>query len=931
MCYNLLKQTIIWRSLMETIFKPNVFIINAKAGHGKDTVRSIIEKHYEKHLMTSEKVSFAETAKGLCTVLIPENIINMPEHKNMEPIDLLEHLKDNRPDLELFKGYNARKTLQYVLGNMFRSFSKDIHIGWCSTKIHNSLIENNFKVVFNCTDNRYENERKFLRTLNSIKNNYDLLDYLRFKILNAKPNLNYTDLEKSFNEAFKGDISVNDIRVKKLLNGTLAAIQSMELPQPTKKWIEKEPDLSKLSFEEALEEGFINVFRPLLDPNKNYDSNNNVEQEIKTYTGMDDASILKVKEFYKSFGIDFSIKNIKKYGYLRADPTHLSERELDTLLSERVINDPFDKNGNNTLKTKIINEIEKKENKLKNIKIESKRRETINISLPANLVLDINNIENLANLDISLYRETIKNISKLGLVLDKGKLSNIFNYTNALNILSEDEKNVIPEFHMGVITRNAPYEARLIHQSLRHHKIYPEFMAFTNGKKRSEYNEQFSVDCVITHSARSEKDHVNKEFLAVKAGSLRESINKIEKDPTIKNILDFYQSTIDIYGIKQTPVSKEKIDIYQNKLNEVKKYFKERNLMDFSLKGFELDNKSKLGNYTPVFDEKDYKIKNPKELNIELSNHIIKGYHTTGTAIIEKLNIIEKNNPSDIKINVFVSDENISDKELNDIKNNIEKNAINVALGKGKNIDLYITNDNEECKKMNLMGKPSITIENRNLNKKELEKIRKGPLRMLFDLDEVVVKDEETLFRLHSLRFFNSYQQNYYEIPLNKGPLFGAFYKFGKISKSYDELLEKNRNVGAEPNREEKPLTVAALTSRGGHFPCMRFMNFMEKNELFMDEALFMGGKDKTEHILYNMKLNGLVQFIDDHPIHVKRIREAIEKEDIKNISVSQCVSGIHAKTMSQSQDIKSETDKVKQLLAKNIDKKRRLKNKKAP
>lgn len=258
-------------------------------------------------------------------------------------------------------------------------------------------------------------------------------------------------------------------------------------------------------------------------------------------------------------------------------------------------------------------------------------------------------------------------------------------------------------------------------------------------------------------------------------------------------------------------------------------------------------------------------------------------------------------------------------------------------LAKNKNIkikieekqsDLHLTDNSKECKELNTKGKASITIENRKLNSKDIDKINKGPLRMLFDLDEVVVKDEETLFRLHSLRFFNSYQQNYYEIPLNKGPLFEAFYKFGKISKYYDEKLEANREVGKEKDINNKPISIAALTSRGGHFPCMRFMNFMEKNELFMDEALFMGGKDKTEHILYNMKLDGLVQFIDDHPIHVKRIKEAISKENIKNITVSQCVSGIHANTLDEDKGLEMEKEKVKKLLAKNENTK---KTKRAP
>lgn len=903
------------------IYKPTCFVINAFAGHGKDTVKDFMAQYYQTKLIDSEQSSFAAKAKKMVADIIPEEVQNKFPDKN--GVELLEYLKDNEHKIEIIPGFNTRKVLQVYLGNVLRTLDPNIHISWRAKEMHKSMIEKDFNTVFLCTDNRYLNERSFLLTLNTIESNIEKIDYLRYFVNKNKPNFTTQEIEKLFLEKFGSNEALKNPKIQKLIQSTQEALNELDIPKSVKKYEEANPDLSEKSFEEAMDLGFINIFRPMVSPDLKSEPIDLIEH-IKTYSGTSDEKIQEMQYLYQSYGLSFDLKNLQKYGFLRADPSHPSEKELQKYLSERILNDPFDENQNNQLKTKLTQFLIKKENDLKNAP-KKEKKETINISLPISLALDCEHIEKLAKLDIGLYKDTIKSISKKGLVLEEGLFSDIFKFTNHINTLSEDSNS--PEFHMGIVTRNAPYDARLIHQSLKHHKIYPEFMAFTNGKSRSEFNKQFSVDFAYTHSNNSQNDHIKNKFLSLNISHLKRESNKVMDNPTIENVLNFYKSSIlkTLKNIENKKIEensiKEKAKIFYRKLVKIEEHFKDKMLLNFSLEGFNYKNENKLGEYTKIFHEKDYKIKNPKELNINFSSKCFKEYYNNGLGLLEKYIQIKQKNQSDIGININIINESSENFKIKESLKELlgEESFKNIVFKKeiDSKSDLFITSNKEECRKYNLKNIPSITItsDNKKLYEEDIKTINKGPLRAIFDLDEVVVKDEETLYRMHSLQFFNSFQENYYESPFHKGPLFDAFYKIGKISKHFEE------------SKEEKPLIVSALTSRGGHFPCMRFMNFMEKNELYMDEALFMGGKEKTQHIIYNMKKDGFVNFIDDHPAHVSRILEAIEETELKNISVSQCVSGIHSLKLSEKNLFEKEKEKVKKLLQ-NAEKSKQKKTK---
>ena len=50
--------------------------------------------------------------------------------------------------------------------------------------------------------------------------------------------------------------------------------------------------------------------------------------------------INEIESNYTQFNIDFNYDNITKYGFLRANPNHPSERELDERKPEALINYP---------------------------------------------------------------------------------------------------------------------------------------------------------------------------------------------------------------------------------------------------------------------------------------------------------------------------------------------------------------------------------------------------------------------------------------------------------------------------------------------------------------------------------------------------------------------------------------------------------------
>ena len=60
------------------------------------------------------------------------------------------------------------------------------------------------------------------------------------------------------------------------------------------------------------------------------------------FTNLSLIEVNKIEESYNKFNIDFNVENIQKYSFLRADPNHISERQLDGRKPAAFLNNPKD-------------------------------------------------------------------------------------------------------------------------------------------------------------------------------------------------------------------------------------------------------------------------------------------------------------------------------------------------------------------------------------------------------------------------------------------------------------------------------------------------------------------------------------------------------------------------------------------------------------
>lgn len=324
--------------------------ISGYAGHGKDTLKTIMFENYDNLFM---EISMAETLKNNATQLITDKFIELTGESNK--LNALNKLKDSFPDVDFFAGLNTRSFLQKLGTEYYRNMYDDIHTNFVALKILKHLEDSKREdIVFVSCDVRFPNELDFMLKMSKLKNE-DLKDYLRFILNNAKEKLpdNETFISH-FENVFKVDR--NDDRTKLILNSILGNINILKETQKNlNNWNIEAGNTSNMKKEEAVKFGFINVFRPILDPSINYGNNlksKEIVEEIKKYTGIDYGKIVDVMKYYKVSDIDFTVDNIVKYGYLRADIRHPSESALNDFKPESILSTPL---KDNLFKKELLN------------------------------------------------------------------------------------------------------------------------------------------------------------------------------------------------------------------------------------------------------------------------------------------------------------------------------------------------------------------------------------------------------------------------------------------------------------------------------------------------------------------------------------------------------------------------------------------------
>ena len=356
-------------------YNSNFLCILGYAGHGKDTVKSIVEKNFNENEF--ESLAFANQMK----IQTAESIGDVIQEGAGETLlEKLNDLKDNRPDLEIYRGLNARKFLQMLGTEFYREVNVNIHVKFSALKILVEMekspetFENK---VFVSSDTRFPNELEFFLQVSSAKNKEELKAIL--KSILAEDAVNMPD-KNIFVGSFKDVFKINNFDKRDVLFinrmwkdvEALKNISSNMLP-PKVNLLE----VSKLSKEEAIRKGIIHVFRPVISMTSNniISDERSLIQEMSSFLH-NENEVAKIQENYNCYNVDFTKENLMRYGFLRADINHPSESSLDGMKPEPIISMPVKdfKMGFDKLEKELIGMLKKNEVKIEPNKVKKKVR-----------------------------------------------------------------------------------------------------------------------------------------------------------------------------------------------------------------------------------------------------------------------------------------------------------------------------------------------------------------------------------------------------------------------------------------------------------------------------------------------------------------------------------------------------------------------------
>lgn len=312
----------------------SVFILNGRAGHGKDYVADKIKSKINKNIVN---IFFAESIKNIMSKYLPRKFLI----DGMSNLESLNYMKDNDFETEIIKGMNTRFFFQVLLGDTIRTINPAIHSLFVLKKIERELMRNP-DTIFICTDNRYKNEQRFLLSLNLVKKE-DRLNFVRFEISRNKTTDTDAEICNTFKNYMLDKISCSeDIQyVKNIMNAFILENRELSETIEAEKTFSIDYDFSniqKLSSSEGVKIGLINIFRPLIPENINSLVNiENVVSEFHGFSLKDSETFLKR---YTLFDIELTIINIHKYGFIRANPNHEGERDLENRKPHPFINSP---------------------------------------------------------------------------------------------------------------------------------------------------------------------------------------------------------------------------------------------------------------------------------------------------------------------------------------------------------------------------------------------------------------------------------------------------------------------------------------------------------------------------------------------------------------------------------------------------------------
>lgn len=327
-------------------------------GHGKGLFKEIYGDNIDGETKVLP-VSYSTMMKRqIANSFITKSIINeYPEIP--DKIELLNHLKDNCPDVNVFKNFNMRGILQTIGTDFYREIDPDIHIKFEYSNILKEINKSKKKdVIFVSDDTRFPNELNNALKLNLMKNKDDVKDYIKWFLSDNEKLPSQTQIKEKMIELFnlKESTTIEKKIVSKFIKLAMEDMDELKRNYIIKKdWSHVEPPLTRnLSISSGYEKGVVNIFRSIIDPEQNHSEN--LDSDIESYTGFSFIEIKNIKNYYQASEVEWTLKNIQKHGYARANFSHYSETALDEIKPESIISKPMKtKNSQRTYKEQIKN------------------------------------------------------------------------------------------------------------------------------------------------------------------------------------------------------------------------------------------------------------------------------------------------------------------------------------------------------------------------------------------------------------------------------------------------------------------------------------------------------------------------------------------------------------------------------------------------
>jgi hypothetical protein len=499
---------------------------------------------------------------------------------------------------------------------------------------------------------------------------------------------------------------------------------------------------------------------------------------------------------------------------------------------------------------------------------------SIPISFPANIIFDVKEMENCHfEKGTKEYIELLKKKGNENKPLKLGINYELFDLINKARSLLG--LNILP-INIGLITKNEPFDAKIFYKSQYAYNIKFDYSAFTGGENRAHYNLEFGVNLAFCSNQKSKYEHEIVGINAFNTNANKKTLEALYEDRSLLSLICFL-----INNIKD----EKSIEI----LNNAKKYVLENNIQDFKIKN--IVEKNNLSLYkTPKTKYENSEITNNVNYLIDGDSLFVDNKTSQIYSLLKKKLILKKIlENSEFSINIYIVTTEIYYQRIlkllvdtGDEENvHLLSNNYNQILN-DKCIDLYISSNEENVRNSIKKEVSAIKITPKSMSIEQELILDEKPFNMVFDLDEVITQGDEIFYQEFHLIKFKKEQEDKLHIQLKTSIMYNYFFKVGKIAKH----LKENPNANLI-------LNIEILTARGGDECSLRFFNLMDYNNIYIDRALFLDGRDKSIHLKNLYMKGGVTLFADDHPTHIDRLNKSMEKNNFIIVD-GHCISGIN-------------------------------------